>query len=261
VKLLADGATADVFLNNDNRVIKLFKGNFSKEVLEQEANNQKMIYEMGIPVPKIYDIIELNGRYGIVMEYIKGISLGKKLLKSNNYVNGIKIINNISENMEKIIYYFNIIIDLQIKINSIILRQYPLMKDKLTRKINEAKYLDKYQKSIFLKMLEKIKFKNNLCHGDLHPYNLIETGEGIKIIDWADATIGNTEADIYRSYLIYRVTSPEIGKVYLDIYCKKTKTEKEKVLAYEAIITAARLSENISKEESGKIMNILKKYM
>ena len=261
MKLIDGGATADVLLDGNNRLIKLFKGNFSKETVQKEADNQKIIYGMGLPVPKIYEIIELEGRNGIVMEYIKGMSLGEKLLKNNNYVNGINIEENISEKMEDIIYYFNIIIDLQIKVHSIQLKDFPLMKDRQIKQINRAKYLDNKQKQIFLDKLENIEYKNNLCHGDLHPFNLIETEEGIKIIDWADAVIGNMEADIYRSYFIYWINYPEIGNEYLKMYCEKTGMEKEKVMYYEPVIMAARLSENISEEESGKILDKLKKYM
>jgi RIO-like serine/threonine protein kinase len=259
--LIAAGATADVYLDNNNRLVKLFKYNFSKEHLEKEANNQKIIYEIGIPVPKIYEIIKIDGRYGIVMEYIKGISLGEKLLRNNDYVNGINIGNNILEKIDEIKYYLNIIIDLQIKINSIELKEYPLMKEKLMRQINAAKHINKEQKNIFLGKLEKMEFKKYLCHGDLHPFNLIETDDGIKIIDWADATIGNIEADVYRSYFIYWAFSPEIADDYLKIYCKKAKIDRENILAYEPIITVARLSENITEGESSKILRILKKYM
>jgi RIO-like serine/threonine protein kinase len=259
--LIATGATADVFLNNNNRLVKLFKDDFSKEHLEKEANNQKIIYEMGIPVPKIYEIIKIDGRYGIVMEYIKGISLGEKLLRNNDYVNGINIGSSILEKIDEIKYYLDIIIDLQIRVNSIELKEYPLMKEKLMWQINKARHINKEQKNIFLGKLEKIEFRNYLCHGDLHPFNLIETSDGIKIIDWVDATMGNIEADVYRSYFIYWAFSPEIANEYLRLYCTKTKIDIENILVYEPIITAARLSENITEEESGKILKILKKYM
>jgi tRNA A-37 threonylcarbamoyl transferase component Bud32 len=236
MKLIASGATADVFLNDDDILIKLFKANFSKERVEFEANNQKSIFELGIPVPEIYDILKLDGRYGIVMEYVKGISLGEKLQKINS--------------IDEIKYFFNHVIDLQIGVNSISLKTYPRMENKLTEQINAAKYLDNNQKKVFLDKLGKIEFKNNLCHGDFHPYNLLDTDDGIKIIDWADSTMGNMEADIYRSYLMYWINFPEIGNEYLKIYCSKTKVEKDKILDYEPIIMAARLSENVSENEN-----------
>jgi RIO-like serine/threonine protein kinase len=226
MKLIANGATANVYLDNDNKVIKLFKDNFSKKYIEKEVNGQKIIYEMGIPVPKIFDVIELNGRSGIVMEYINGISLGEKLLKNNNYVNGIDTDNNNIE-INNILYCVNSIIDLQIMVNKIILQEYPLMKEKLIKQINSVECLNKYQKNIFIEKINAIVFKNNLCHGDFHPFNLIETNNGIKIIDWADATIGNKEADVYRTYMIFKLNSDEIGEKYLELYCKKPMKAKQ----------------------------------
>jgi tRNA A-37 threonylcarbamoyl transferase component Bud32 len=261
MNLIATGATADVFLNDNNRLVKLFKDNFSKEHIENEANNQKIIYAMGIPVPEIYEIIKIDERYGIVMEYIKGISLGERILGNNDYINGINIGNDIVEKIENIKHYLDIIIDLQIKVNSIKLKEYPLMKEKLTQQINASRYINKRQKDIFLDKLKKIKFGNYLCHGDFHPFNLIETEHGIKIIDWADSTMGDIEADVCRSYFLYWVIYPEMANEYLKLYCKKTKTDKGNILIYEPIIAAARLSENIAEEECSKIIKLLEKYM
>ena len=257
MKLIASGATADIFLNNDNTLVKLFKAGYSKETVQIEANNQRIVFEKSIPTPEVYDLIEFNGRHGIVMEHIKGISLGEKFLKSNNYLNGVTVNRDSIKISEEIIYYFSLIIDLQMKVNSIRLETYPLMKNKLARDINAANYLDYSKKKTLLDKLEKLEFKNNLCHGDFRLYNLIETENGIKIIDWADSTIGNMEADIYRSYFIYWIHHPEIGNEYLKMYCSKANLEKEKILEYEPILMAARLSENVSDWERDKIVRAL----
>jgi RIO-like serine/threonine protein kinase len=259
--LIAGGATADVFLDDNNRLVKLFKKNFSEGAIRREASNQKIIYEMGIPVPKIFDVMETDGRYAIVMEYIKGKSLGEKFLKSSDYVNGITIENNILEKSKDIMHCLSIIIDMQIKTNSIMLGKFPLMKDKLIRQINKAELLGKNSKDKILKKLDEIKFKNNLCHGDFHPFNLIETDSGIKIIDWADATIGNADADIYRSFMIYELNNLEIAKKYLEMYCNKASKKQEEIIFYEPVIMAARLSENITEKEKGEIINRIKKYV
>lgn len=45
---------------------------------------------------------------------------------------------------------------------------------------------------------------DRLCHGDLHLGNMIDTPQGLAVIDWAKATIGCPEADAARSELLIR---------------------------------------------------------
>jgi tRNA A-37 threonylcarbamoyl transferase component Bud32 len=105
MKLIASGATADVFLDNENRIIKLFKKQYSETIVQKEANYQKIIYGTGLPVPKIFGIKEIDGRYGIIMENINGMSIGEKILKTNNYTNGLNLEKDIIKSYDTIIHY------------------------------------------------------------------------------------------------------------------------------------------------------------
>ncbi|MDR2485473.1 MAG: aminoglycoside phosphotransferase family protein [Treponema sp.] len=258
MKLIAEGASAGVYVDDNHRLIKLFKDSFPKERIQKEARNQKTLYEMGLPVPKVFEITALNGRYALVMEYIRGTTLGEKIIKNTGYVNGITIEQNLSEETDSI----HTIIDLQIKVHSVTLQEFPLMKEKLTEQINRVNDLNEKQKGIILKKLDPMRFRNNVCHGDFHPFNVIETDKGgIIILDWADAAIGNPEADIYRTYMIIELHQPETAEKYLEIYCNKTGADKEEILHYEPILMTARLSETITKKERAEILHRLKKYV
>lgn len=46
-----------------------------------------------------------------------------------------------------------------------------------------------------LEALEKSNYKPVLCHHDLLPENILETGDGLKIIDWEYAHLGHPELD------------------------------------------------------------------
>jgi thiamine kinase-like enzyme len=135
------------------------------------------------------------------------------------------------------------------------------MKDRLTDRINLVKCISEKQKFTLLKKLESIEFDNYLCHGDLHPFNIIEGDEGIKVIDWADSTAGNREADVCRSYIIYEKNMPKIADEYLELYCKKASINKESVLMYKPLIMAARLVENIPEKEKNELINDLQGYI
>jgi len=228
MEFIASGAQADLYKNN-GKAIKLFKKNISMDEVKYEMNLQKMAFELDLPVPKIYDIVEIDTQYGIIMEYIDGVPIG----------------NIIQENKNETIKYLTKSIEMQINLNKITAGNFPPMKDKLERKIIRAKYLDNDLKQKILEILNKINFNKYLCHGDFHVFNLLETQNGIKIIDWVDSCSGNSDADICRTYLLYKLHSEEIAQIFIEIYCKMTGIAKEAIFNWIPIMAAVRLSEGI----------------
>src|SRR5699024_1155675 len=89
------------------------------------------------------------------------------------------------------------------------------MSDKLYRKIQSAPLISENQKEKLLSGLKRIHYDPKLCHGDFHIFNLLQTNEGIYIIDWIDATSGDIRADVYRTYLLYSQHDPELADCYL----------------------------------------------
>jgi len=105
-----------------------------------------------------------------------------------------------------------------------------------------------------LNKLEQIKFENKLCHGDFHIFNLIQTSHDIKIIDWVCSSSGNPEADIYRTYLLYKLYKDNIADIYMDIYCQMMKMDKKEIMSWSPIIAGARLGEYVKDEREENIL-------
>jgi thiamine kinase-like enzyme len=132
------------------------------------------------------------------------------------------------------------------------------MRNKLERQIIQAKYITTDQKKAMHEMLNKKIFGNNLCHGDLHVSNLIETKDGIKIIDWVDASSGSAAADACRTYLLYKLFREEIAEMYLRLFCNKSLLTKEAIITWLPLIACARLSENsMNENEINKLQKII----
>ena len=53
-----------------------------------------------------------------------------------------------------------------------------------------------------LRALERMPGGQRLCHGDLHPWNVIMAGGRAMAIDWFGATRGNPLADVARTALL-----------------------------------------------------------
>jgi len=240
---IAKGNTAKIYLD-DNKVIKVFNDFLLDNEAKNEAKKQKYAYSCGLPVPKVLDITVISGRQAIIMEYIKGESLGDLFLK----------------NKEQVENYLKTSVNMQLSIHSIIPDTIELMYDKLYRQIEAITMINERQKSCLLKQLESLTYENRLCHGDFHLFNLIEKGNEVVVIDWADASAGDFRADVYRTYLLYSQFSPELAEVYLRLYCERSGLKRTEIFKWAPIIAGARLSENVATENSEQLMEIINRY-
>lgn len=240
---MAIGNTAKIYLY-ENKIVKIFKDDLPDTESTYEANKQKFAYSSGLSVPKVLDVTKIDGKQAIIMEYIKGRTLGDLL----------------TENLEQTEYYMNISIDVQRKIHMVSADSLEPMTEKLRRQIKSAPNLNGRYKSILIQKLDSMTFENKLCHGDFHLYNLIMSDNKVTIIDWVDASVGDIRADIYRTYLLYSQFSVELAEMYLRLYCEKSGLSKYEVFQWAPIIAGARLSENVSSEKTARLMDIINHY-
>ncbi|WP_216827864.1 phosphotransferase family protein [Alkalihalobacterium elongatum] len=240
---IARGNTAKIYLS-DNKIVKIFNDFLPDTESIKEANKQSYAYSCGLPVPKILEVTKINGEQAIIMEYVKGETLGDLMFK----------------NKEQAEYYMNVSVDMQLKVHSIIPEGIESMYDKLYSQIETVNNLDKKQKSYMLNKLGSFSYENRLCHGDFHLFNLIKTETQVVVIDWVDSSAGDIRADIYRTYLLYSQFSSELADMYLRLYCEKSGLLRSEVSQWAPIIAGARLSESVSSENSERLMEIINNY-
>lgn len=200
---IAKGNTAEIYLTDD-KVVKLFKDYLPDTESMNEAKKQKYAYSCGLPVPNVFEVTKIHDRQAIIMEYVKGDSVGDLLL------------NNLNE-AER---YISLCVNEQKKIHAIRVNtdEMELMRKRLERQIKSVQKLD------------SITFDFRLCHGDFHPFNLIlSKEEKVKVIDWVDASSGDIRADVFRTYLLYSQSSVELAEMYLHIYCSLTVLSRDEV--------------------------------
>ena len=240
---IAIGNTAKIYLF-ENKIVKMFNDYLPDTESLYEANKQKYAYSCGLSVPEVLDVTMINGKQALIMEYIKGRTLGDIIL----------------ENIELAEHYMSISVEIQQKIHKVVPDSLELMREKLHRQIEFVPILEKRHKSVLLKKMDSIIFENRLCHGDYHLFNLIMSEDKVTIIDWVDSSAGDIRADVYRTYLLYSQFFPEFAEMYIRIYCEKSGMSKEEILQWAPIIAAARLSENVSSEKSDRLMDIINHY-
>lgn len=82
MKLIATGNTAEVFEYEEDKVLKLFKAGYPLEQIQREFNNTVIMNRTCVHTPKTFEIVEHEGRHGIVFQKIIGVDLLSEYLKN-----------------------------------------------------------------------------------------------------------------------------------------------------------------------------------
>lgn len=218
---------------DDNTCVKVFNNDYSKADVLNEALNQSRVEETGLNIPKILEVTMTEGKWAIVSEFIEGKTLAQLM----------------EENPDKKRSYIEMLVDIQLKIQS---KSCPLLnklKDKMNRKISSCE-LDATTRYDLHTRLDSMPKHNKVCHGDLNPSNIIITEDGTPyIIDWAHVTQGNASADAARTYLLFWLSGDIDGAhKYLDIFCEKSNTAKQYVQKWMPIVAASQSVKGNEKE-------------
>ena len=81
-KIIAVRNSKTVYRDGD-KCIKLFDSDYSKADILNEALNQARIEETGLNIPKIREIMTIDGKWAIVSDYIKGKTLSRLMTEDS----------------------------------------------------------------------------------------------------------------------------------------------------------------------------------
>lgn len=264
MKKIGTGRTAEVYDYKDDKVLKLFYPAFSTNIIEEEHLISKEISNTTSLAPKVFNIVHIRNRTGIVYEKIEGEMLSDYL--SGNIINTRRIIRKFAQTQKRI--------------SDINVENIPNHTDKLRQKILSSCLLSDTEKEIVLKYLSIIN-NNEICHGDYHPENVfVDQDYNFKVIDWANMCVSNKYLDIARTYYLIKSGTSLNGKTKLGsliewfgrqiiakFYWNEFKAEKgrkEYFLPCLFIVIVARCDENIEQEKKwiyNYVMNNKKKML
>lgn len=74
-RLIGRGRLAEVFAWGDDQAIKLFHPGRPRKLIEKEAYISRIAYGNGLNTPAVGEIVEADGRLGIVFELVEGTSM------------------------------------------------------------------------------------------------------------------------------------------------------------------------------------------
>ncbi|HEU5318698.1 MAG TPA: aminoglycoside phosphotransferase family protein [Chloroflexota bacterium] len=193
--LLARGATAEVFSTGGDRVIKLLLPGRPRAAAAREAALGQLVNRLGIPAPQVHDLVEIDGRHGVIFERIDGPSM----------------LDAIVAQPWRVLRLAPLLGTLHARIHRAPLPadaadgpELRRLTNELDRKIGQFTHTPPDERAAALEQLMALKERGaasppSLCHGDFHPGNVILTARGPVVVDWNDATLGPPEADVART--------------------------------------------------------------
>ncbi len=243
-ELIAQGSVADIHAWGESQIVKLFHDWVPAYGVEHEARNARLVYDAGLSVPAVGEIIEVDGRFGLIYERVEGSSMAESFLEESN------------AKPETVLQLAHLFAELHAEIhNRPNVPKVPSMRPLLERVIHEIDALPLNLKEATLKALDQMPDGDRLCHGDFHPYNVLISPHGPVIIDWNNAVVGDPLEDVARTTLIlsgvpvsepaYRSRIDQFVEAYLERYFQLRPYDKQQLLAWQPIVAAVRLSDNI----------------
>jgi len=235
-------------------VLKLFHDRFDVGEVEAEAEVVRAVHAAGLPVPLAGDVIQVGERNGLLYERVHGRTM-LEVLELKPW---------------RLLRYARQLAALHAQMHartppSVFKADVLPQRRRWEKKIRRAAALSARLRSAVLRALDVMPEGDRVCHGDLHPANVLLTADGEPfIIDWADAAPGNPLADVARTSVILLgaagsdLTASPLMKwfvrlfhtVYRHRYFGLRPGGEDAYRRWLPIAAAARLSENIPEVES-----------
>jgi uncharacterized protein (TIGR02172 family) len=198
-KPIAAGRTAEIYAWGEGRILKLLRPGFPPGLIQQEQAITAAIFQAGIPAPKIYQVVEVDGRPGIVYERIDGPSLIERMERSAFRLR------------EHAALLARLHAAIHTHTYSPAPEDAPKQKKILTQQIQSAEVLPVAVRNAVLSLLDSLPDGDTLCHNDFHPLNVLMGLSGAVIIDWESASLGSPCADVARTTLTVALGRPAEG--------------------------------------------------
>jgi aminoglycoside phosphotransferase (APT) family kinase protein len=249
------GREAEVYAWDGDAVLKLYRPGYNGYVAE--ASVLAALDGRGV-APALAGTVEIDGRHGLILERVDGVDMLAQLQRAPWRMLGLA----------------RTLADIQILVNSV---RAPVDIPDLTATLAmriETGSVPAGLRDFALRVLDQLPAGDRLCHGDLHPGNVLVGNGRTSVIDWSGATHGVPEADYARTMLLLEQADPLPGtpllsrgllsagrslfaRTYARAYRRHLPNQVGQVRSWAIVHAAARLTEGIEVEER-KLIAFLK---
>jgi len=261
-KLIGEGRTAEIWEYGDQTVVKLYREDASEQQAVREYEISKYAHAQGIRTPLPMERITIGDRNGIVFQQVAGGSLLGAMAREPRRIG------------EYAARLAGLHADLhKLEAPGDIGRQ----KEMLRRGIVAAPMLTMDEKSDILACLEKLPEGNKLCHGDMHPDNVLMDGQ-LWVIDWMTGTVGEPAGDVARSLIMFSIGSMPPGtsiparlmmgfmrkrltRNYIREYLSQSGRSYAEINRWVLPVAAARLVESVPLQEKEQLVKEIRRRL
>lgn len=171
---LNQGGTADIHAWAPGQVVKLFKQGFPPRLCQHEVRMTRAVLAAGVPAPEVFGEVTLDGRFGIVLGRLEGPTL-LQITRSGavTWAQAGAIIASLGLSVHR----------MSPPPEAFHLRRWMEASFRLT-----GDMVPGHIASGVLALIDRLQQPGDgLCHGDIHPGNVIMTAAGPRLIDWTFA--------------------------------------------------------------------------
>ncbi|MEA2406113.1 MAG: hypothetical protein QOE69_232 [Thermoleophilaceae bacterium] len=184
--VVARGSRSLVHAYGHGAVIKVPKPATPASWIEAEAEYVEAVRAVGAPAPALLGIERIFGRPASIWERVDGPSMWEQVVDRPARSAGL------GRTLAEVqLALFELLPPVTL----------PDQRDRLVSKIRWSAANVDASLGVALELLPERNAGPRLCHGDLHPSNVIMSRDGPVLVDWFDASRGDPIADVARSSL------------------------------------------------------------
>jgi aminoglycoside phosphotransferase (APT) family kinase protein len=246
---LASGSRSSVFAFGRDAVAKVPFASTPEAWIHFEARYTAAVHDAGAPAPRFLGIETIGGRAASIYERVHGRSMWEHMLERPDQVRA----------------HTRTLAELQAALFLLVPPvSLPALRDRLSCKIGRAAALVDPSLVAALDLLPS-SATSRVCHGDLHPGNIIMSPSGPVLIDWFDAARGVELADVARTSLLMSARAhgtrgpshlpgshPQLLELarrsYLEAITQVVEPRPIDLRRWEAVVAVARIAEGIATE-------------
>ncbi len=257
---IAEGREAEIFAWEDGSVLRLLRNPNAQRQVEWEAAAMRAAADAGVRVPVVREVTAVDGRPGLVMERIEGVDM---LLLVGKQPWLVFSVGARSGRIQAGLH--------QVRAPELL----PPLRAVLRGRIQRPGLLPESLAQLALSVLDGLPDGDRLCHGDLHPGNIMRTDGEPVLIDWTNVTRGDPTADFVRTNLMIRMGSIPPGQPlvirygaivarglmrtsYVRAYRRARPLDMALAARWEIPVAAARIADGIEPERP-KLIKLLEK--
>jgi aminoglycoside phosphotransferase (APT) family kinase protein len=243
--LVARGTRSSILAYGRGAVAKVPHPSTPAGWIESEAEYADAARAVGAPVPRLLGIEQIDGRPASLWERIRGISMWERVIAEPGLSTEIgRMLADVQRALFELVPPVTL----------------PRLRDRLVSKIRSAATTVDPTLIRALELMPASKGPPRLCHGDLHPSNVILSDHGPVIVDWFDASRGDAVADVARTLLTLlgdgsmaplhlpgsdRRTLAALTGAYLDSAREALSIDDPVLERWQAVEAVARLAEGV----------------